>query len=119
MEHRHGSRYKTHCAVYVASIDGALSATGVLSNASVSGCFIRTPLPASLLIRVCVRFVGESGPAEVKQEGQVIRRTAEGIGVEWTEYQSDLLRQLLSPTPVESSMFLSRSRIRSTTLKER
>jgi PilZ domain len=97
MEHRHGARYPDQRLVSVESVVGRLAATGMLVDISLSGCFIHTVLPASPLIRVVLRFLGEDRRlAHFKPEAHIVRRTDAGIGAEWTEYQSDLLQYLSS-----------------------
>jgi hypothetical protein len=95
VEHRHGGRYLDQRLVSVESVVGRLAATGMLADISLSGCFIRTVLPASPLIRVIIRFLGEDRRlAQFRPEAHIVRRTDAGIGAEWTEYQSDLLQYL-------------------------
>ncbi len=95
MEHRHGTRYPAECAVHLGSISSSLTAAGTLTNVSISGCFIHTTLPASLLTRVGICFLSDDRAlAAMTPEGQIIRCTDDGVAVEWSEYQSELLRHL-------------------------
>ena len=95
MEHRCGTRYPTDTVVCVGASYGALIAPGLLTDVSVSGCFIHTLLPVDPLVRISVRILSaRRSLANLRLDGQVTRRTKSGIGVEWAEYLPELVRQL-------------------------
>ncbi len=96
MEHRCGTRYRVDIAVYVRTRNGAVSSPGRLSEASVSGGFVRTVLPALPLSYISIQLLSDEHPPHevLLIEGQVVRRTGEGIGIEWSEYAPRLIGYL-------------------------
>jgi hypothetical protein len=95
MEHRCGARYSTEVLVYVGETTGSLVAPGVMSDISLSGCFIHTRLPSSLLVRVNLRLLEPyRSPARLKLEGRIMRRTPAGLGIQWSESLPELFRRL-------------------------
>jgi hypothetical protein len=95
MEHRCGTRHPADQLVYVRSHAGAVSSAGRLRSVSVSGGFIYTTLPIPQLARLTVRLVDANGRLGVSIEAHVIRRTADGFGLEWNEDPSGLLQSLI------------------------
>jgi hypothetical protein len=89
MEHRWGHRHDVIRSVYLRTRGGL--ARGVLRNVSVSGAFIESPLRAPVL--TCVQiFVIDSDRVLARRrtiEGQVIRLTHDGFGIEWCQFASD------------------------------
>lgn len=95
MEHRWGHRREANRNVYLKTHSG-LVAYGILRDVSVSGAFIATPLPVGPFTRLQL-FLSVEGRNEGRKEsghrrsshhpfeGEVVRRTAEGIGIEWKE----------------------------------
>lgn len=94
MEHRCGTRYKVDLAVYARGHSGVVSSVGWLRNVSLTGGFLETALPAQPLSHVSLRLIDGDGELGPRLEGQVIRRTPTGIGIEWSEYATDLIRAL-------------------------
>ena len=95
MEHRCGTRYKVDVELYARMCGGVVSSVGRLCEVSVSGGFVRTVLQVPPLGRVALHlFI----PAQMHNgfflEGHVIRSTADGFGVEWSEDASELVRFL-------------------------
>jgi hypothetical protein len=99
MEHRCGTRYKVDVELYARMCGGVVSSVGRLCEVSVSGGFVRTVLQVPPLGRVSLHlFI----PAQMHNgffvgffiEGHVIRSTADGLGVEWSEDASELVRFL-------------------------
>ena len=97
MEHRCGTRHPTDLQVYIRSHGGTVSSLGRLSNASLSGGFLITTLPAQPLSRISLRFADAQGRPGVgpSLEGHVIRRGAHGLGIEWSEYAPMPIRALI------------------------
>ena len=96
MEHRCGKRYAVDVGVYAHSLRGALSSVGNLSEISISGGFVRTALPIQLLAYLSLEVLVDGRPSI---EAQVIRRTANGIAIEWNEYAPWLVQLLSDRTP--------------------
>ena len=96
MEHRCGKRYPVDVGVYARSLRGALSSVGNLCEISISGGFVRTALPIQMLAYISVELLIDGRPAI---EGQVVRRTCSGIGIEWNEYAPWLVQLLTERTP--------------------
>lgn len=95
MEHRWGQRRETNRSVYLRTRSG-LAAHGLLRDASVSGAFILTPLPVTLFTRVQLFIVAEGRDRRGLQplEAEVVRRTADGIAVEWKEFGNEIFLAL-------------------------
>jgi PilZ domain len=97
MEHRLGTRHATDVAVQLRTGGSTVYAKGRLRDLSVSGALISTLLPCQPLLHVTVQIATEgrlrrSGPWI---EGQIVRLTQGGIGVEWAELQPELVAQLV------------------------
>lgn len=83
MEHRWGQRFRLDAPASVT--DGAgWTAFARLRDISASGAFLVCTAPHSTVTRVLVRF--KSGRANIALSGDVIRRTATGIGIEWYDF---------------------------------
>jgi hypothetical protein len=104
MEHRCGTRYAQNARVIVETTLG-MSATGVLSDVSVSGAFLRCPLPAPLHARVTVKLpLGSAGRRSAERvNAQVVRHGDDGFAIEWLEFSPpavwELLNQSLEVSP--------------------
>jgi hypothetical protein len=87
MEHRWGQRKTVHKPVRVRTRAG-IAAQGYITNVSISGAFIATPLPVSLFSVIELSFIGIQGgrPSSTVVEAQVVRKTADGLGLEWCEF---------------------------------
>lgn len=94
MEHRCGTRYKVDLAVYARAHAGVVSSVGRLRNVSLSGGFLETALPAQPLAHISLRLIDTDGQLGPRLEGQVIRRDSNGLGIEWSEYATELIRAL-------------------------
>jgi hypothetical protein len=94
MEHRCGTRYKVDLAVYARAHSGVVSSVGWLRDVSLSGGFLETALPAQPLAHISLRLIDGDGQLGPRLEGQVIRRAANGLGIEWSEYATELIRAL-------------------------
>jgi PilZ domain len=87
MEHRWGRRQPTDLKVRVASTDKIGS--GRLLNISMTGAFVATRMPLRLL---SVVYVASSSSRRVRTSGMaafVVRRDADGVGLEWCEALQD------------------------------
>jgi hypothetical protein len=95
MEHRWGQRRETSRSVYLRTQTG-LAAHGLLRNVSVSGAFILTPLPVSLFTRLQLFVAAEGRERRLLQpiEAEVVRRTTDGIAIEWMEFGNAIFRAL-------------------------
>lgn len=96
MEHRYGMRYPVDVGVYARSLHGAVSSIGHLCEISISGGFVRTTLPIRPLAYVSLEILVSGRPAI---EGQVVRHTPDGVGVEWNDYAPWLVQLLTDRTP--------------------
>ena len=94
MEHRCGTRYKVDLAVYARAHAGVVSSVGWLRDVSLTGGFLETSLPAQPLAHISLRLIDAEGQLGPRLEGQVIRRASNGLGIEWSEYATDLIRAL-------------------------
>lgn len=99
MEHRWGQRKAAHQSVRVATVGGD-SAQGHVANVSISGALVKTPLPAPVLSIVQITFVTEKRRLRVSGTvaAQVVRRTPEGLGLEWCEQVPEIV-DALTTTP--------------------
>jgi hypothetical protein len=87
MEHRWGRRQPTEVKVRVASTDKI--GTGRILNISMTGAFMATRMPLRLL---SVVYVASSSSRRVRTSGMaafVVRRDADGVGLEWCEALQD------------------------------
>ena len=94
MEHRCGTRYKVDLAVYARAHAGVVSSVGWLRNVSLTGGFLETALPAQPLAHISLRLIDADGQLGPRLEGQVIRRASNGLGIEWAEDATELIRAL-------------------------
>jgi hypothetical protein len=92
MEHRCGTRYKVDLAVYARAHAGVVSSVGWLRDVSLTGGFLETALPAQPLAHISLRLIDTDGQLGPRLEGQVVRRASNGLGIEWSEYATELIR---------------------------
>ena len=96
MEHRWGLRKPVYQLVHIRTA-GGLASQGHITNVSISGALITTPLSAHPLSIVQIAFVPTKGRTRAPSAllAQVVRRTAQGLGVEWCcEQAPDTVRGL-------------------------
>jgi hypothetical protein len=109
VEHRWGQRKAAYQCVRIVTA-GGISAQGYITNVSVSGAFIRTPLPARVLSTVQIAFVTDS--PRLQDTGviaaQVVRKTRDGLGLEWCEQVSDIV-DTLTITPASAGSLAIKS----------
>jgi len=90
MEHRCGQRFRLNAPASVT--DGSQwTAVARVRDISASGAFLECSAPHATVTRVLVRLRGGS----VEIAGDVIRRTREGIGIEWGEFAPVAVAPLL------------------------
>jgi len=92
MEHRCGTRYKVDLPVYARAHAGVVSSVGRLRDVSLSGGFLETALPAQPLAHISLRLMDAEGQLGPRLEGQVVRRASNGLGIEWSEYATELIQ---------------------------
>jgi hypothetical protein len=87
VEHRWGERKAVHKSVRVRTRAGS-AAQGYITNVSISGAFLSTPLPVALFSVIEVSYIGVRGGrrASAVIEAQVVRKTPGGLGLEWCEF---------------------------------
>jgi hypothetical protein len=78
-----------------------LAARGRISNVSISGAFVVSPLPVSLFAYVEVQFKAmvQGKRATMTVEGQVVRKEGAGFGIEWCEFAPEAVRALVIVPP--------------------
>jgi hypothetical protein len=103
MEHRWGQRRAVHEPVHLQTASG-MTGAGHIVNVSISGALVKTALPALPLSVILVSFMPDRGHSRVAPiiEAQVVRRTEEGIALEWCDSALELNRVLREiPTQLE------------------
>jgi hypothetical protein len=100
MEHRWGHRREISRTVHVGTRSGP-AARGRISNVSISGAFVVSPLPVSLFSYVEIQFTGmvNGKRTTLTVEGQVVRKEATGFGLEWCEFAPEAVRSLVTVPP--------------------
>jgi hypothetical protein len=100
MEHRWGHRRDINRSVDLATRSG-LVARGRLTNVSISGAFVQSPLPVSLFSYVQIQFTAmlNGKRAATAVEGQVVRKDSTGFGIEWCEFAPEAVRALVMVPP--------------------
>jgi PilZ domain-containing protein len=94
VEHRWGQRKSVNASVQLRT-QGGIVAVGRLLNASLSGAFVQTPLKIPPLSRVLLIISAESSHNTAHIEGQVVRQTEGGMGLEWSEFAGEKIIALL------------------------
>jgi hypothetical protein len=104
MEHRWGHRREVSRPVRLETSSGVI-ARGRITNCSISGAFVVSPLPVVLFSHVEVRFMamidGERTTTAVL--GQVVRRDTVGFAIEWSEFAPDAVRALVMVPPFRAT----------------
>jgi hypothetical protein len=101
MEHRWGQRHAFDQMVLLRAAGWRVP--GRVKDISISGAYVRCAVPDPGVVRIRLDFRRHSRAAELI--AYVVRRTADGIGVEWGEFGSQAVSRLLSrvqPAPEES-----------------
>jgi hypothetical protein len=98
MEHRFGRRYPCGSSVRI-SAGAASEAHGWLLNVSMSGAYIRTALDPPPFSLVSVTRIRDDD-ASIELLASVVRRDANGVGIEWCETPASSICHLLGcPRP--------------------
>jgi hypothetical protein len=84
MEHRWGRRLETDFEVWFVSLP-TTRGCGRLLNVSCSGAWLETSVPLRLHSLLYLEYLDDLAPAEVQPWASVVRRTADGAGLEWCE----------------------------------
>jgi hypothetical protein len=97
VEHRWGKRSVLDAAVRLFSGSRAV-VSGRITNASLSGAFIRTDarLPAFGYVLVELNGNGGSHRAPARIPAYVVRQTPDGVAVEWCEFAPPAITSLLT-----------------------
>ncbi len=99
MEHRWGNRHEVSQSVRIATHSGVIG-RGVIRDVSTSGAFVEAPLPLQLFSYVRIQFNSAVDGRPTMVEGQVVRKTANGFGIEWRELAPEAVAALVfRPTP--------------------
>jgi hypothetical protein len=81
--------------------DGGQAGKGTLCEVSASGARLRFSLPlaihAAVRVRISVNPLGAPGHG-TWVEAEVVRQTADGFGLAWTEFAPEAARSLFAPT---------------------
>jgi hypothetical protein len=95
VEHRWGQRQQIKRRVRLRTRGGVIG-HGVVSDVSISGAFIVSPLPTPLLTYVQVQFTTADHGYRFGTaiEGQVVRRTSHGFALEWCEFAPEAISAL-------------------------
>jgi hypothetical protein len=98
MEHRWGDRRQVILSIRLYGSDRS-AAIGLLTDISLSGAYVRTAFtPADLSqinIEVDEHDRGNTGPGPLQLQGRVVRHGPTGVGIEWKEFASASLGELV------------------------
>ncbi len=98
MEHRWGDRRRLTLRVRIRR-RGHNSAIGWLTDISLSGAYVRTTAALSLVSRIHVevdaRTADDTRPRPLRLQGRVVRHGPAGMGIEWEEFASETLNEIL------------------------
>ncbi len=83
MEHRWGRRIPCGSEVRITT-GAAQRGQGRMRDVSMSGAYLETSMPLPLHTAVVVSVIRANG-SETELRGNVVRRDAAGVGVEWSE----------------------------------
>lgn len=100
MEHRWGQRHAFDQMVLLRAAGWRVPAR--VKDISISGAYLRCAMPDPGVVRVRVDF--RRHPRSTELIAYVVRRAADGIGVEWGEFGSQAVSRLLArvrPDPAE------------------
>jgi hypothetical protein len=105
VERRWGERQDANATVRLRNRAGA-AVPGRLINVSASGALIATHLPAPVLsnLEVLVSADRVGRDSAVAIPGQVIRRTPDGLAVEWIEFAPEPLRALMDSISANTAL---------------
>ena len=95
MEHRWGKRVECRIPVLVeAALHGRIVAHA--TDVSLSGAFLRTRTAHRLRVSIVIEVdLGSAMPDQYRRiTGYIVRKTAEGVGLEWIEFAPQAIRSL-------------------------
>jgi len=100
MEHRWGQRLEVKRLVRL-TLRSGLCGWGHIRNISVSGAWITTRMKARLMAYVEVGFTALTGRRRTvaKVEGQIVRISRDGFGIEWCELAHPAVLEMLQVHP--------------------
>ena len=105
MEHRWGQRMELQTEVRL-QVESLGTLPGRISNLSLSGVFVTMPIPPlPLWTRVAVYLDDAPRGRRTRQAlfAYVVRRTEEGVGLEWCQFAPHAIRRLLSRSATRPS----------------
>ena len=96
MEHRWGRRRQVTLRVRIGG-PGHHSALGRLTNISLSGGYVRTAAMPSLVSQMHVEIDAHraDNAGHLRLQGRVVRHGLKGMGLEWEEFASETLCEIL------------------------
>jgi hypothetical protein len=99
MEHRWGARQRVRLGVRIGG-PGVHPSIGWLTDLSLSGAYLRTTaalpcLAGQIHVELAGRQAGHSGQPPLGLLGRVVRHGTAGIGIEWDEFGSEVLCEVL------------------------
>jgi hypothetical protein len=105
MEHRWGQRREINRFVRLRVRSGSIG-FGRIRDVSISGAWIATRLPVTLLSYVQIGFTAmRHGRRTVARiEGLIVRITSHGFGVEWCEFAHPAVLAILMVRPYRSEV---------------
>lgn len=95
MEHRWGQRVNAHVTARVEEASGSAHLARIV-DLSISGAFLRIVLPVSTLRPIYVELPAPSQKRGPVVEAHVVRRTEDGVGIEWADLGALPVLQLLA-----------------------
>ncbi len=98
MEHRWGQRHTFEQMVLLRAAGWRVLAR--IRDISISGAYLRCVVPESGVVRVRVDF---RQPRSTELVAYIVRRTPEGIGIEWGEFGCRAITRLLSRVPPDGA----------------
>jgi hypothetical protein len=109
MEHRWGHRQAIDKFVRL-KLRSGFGGCGRLRNVSISGAWVTTELPVRPMSYVQLQFVAmqEGRRSVVQVEGQVVRTSPHGFGIEWYEFAHPAVLAFLTAHPSHSATFIAR-----------
>lgn len=97
MEHRWGDRRRVILRVHLHA-PGQSAATGWLTDISLSGAYVSTLAALALMSQIIIEVDECGGNTRLRPlqlPGRVVRRAPTGIGIEWEEFASGALGEMV------------------------
>ncbi len=112
MEHRWGQRFNVAIEARLHLRQPYTARRGRVANISASGAFIQTniPIPVLTCIQVEIQMPTDGARGSLRLPASVVRRTREGVGVEWCEAESFVIADVVAsygkstPTPIAAAV---------------